>query len=249
MNCEYKTSTIPQLVKFTSYSEENNLANLNGDIKLFENELKETSITYNLDNNSNVTYQIVSSVNVHRIFNLKRDSKLIINQIIFDKSNDNIEVNLLEENSSILINTLIVSNTNININQHINHKSMHTDSVINNYGVSLANGNIYFNTIGEIKKGMAKSNCRQLSKGIVMEENSSVLSKPVLLIEEYDVIAYHGASIGKMSDDELFYLMSRGLSKNDAFKLILSGVVKPFIDNIMIDEEKNKIENKLNQIL
>ena len=60
-------------------------------------------------------------------------------------------------------------------------------------------------TTGKIEKGMSKSKCAQLSRGIVMDDKSMIQAKPILLIDEFDCFANHGASIGKMSDEDLFY--------------------------------------------
>ena len=96
---------------------------------------------------------------------------------------------------------------------------------------------------------MAKSKCVQLSKGIIMDDEAKITSKPILLIDEFDVIANHGASIGKMSDDSLFYLMSRGLTKKDAFLLVLNGIINPFIEKIFNEELKNEIIKQLTLLI
>lgn len=82
-----------------------------------------------------------------------------------------------------------------------------------------------------------------------MDNDSSVCAKPILLIDEYDCFANHGAAIGKMSDDDLFYLMSRGLNKNEAFLLILQGIIKPFIDSLEDDEMKERIDNEISKMI
>ena len=81
--------------------------------------------------------------------------------------------------------------------------------------------------------------------GVVMDNISSITAKPILLIDEYDCFANHGASIGKMSDEDLFYLMSRGLTKKQAFLLILEGIVRPFIDSIPNEELKESMEKEI----
>ena len=48
-----------------------------------------------------------------------------------------------------------------------------------------------------------------------------------------------------MSDDELFYLMSRGLSKEESYKLILNGLINPILSDIFIEEEKNIISKQI----
>ena len=92
---------------------------------------------------------------------------------------------------------------------------------------------------------MSKSKCAQLSRGIVMDDKSMIQAKPILLIDEFDCFANHGASIGKMSDEDLFYLMSRGLTKNQAFLLILGGIIRPFIESIPNEEIRNELEEQI----
>lgn len=246
---EYKTNSEVNLIDKNTINCTKQQIYIDGDVNIFEDELEKCEVIYNISCNSNVKVQIFNGKAVNRTFNLYGDSNLTINQIVFDIADDNTSVNLNALNANVKINTLAIANSKMDLIQNVNHKAKRTESVISNYGVSLKGGNISFITTGKIEREMAKSKCRQLSKGIVLENDSSVLSKPILLIDEYDVEAYHGASIGKMSDDELFYLMSRGLSKTDAFKLILSGVVKPFIDDIMIESKKNLIEKKISSLL
>ena len=82
-----------------------------------------------------------------------------------------------------------------------------------------------------------------------MDNTSTITAKPILLIDEFDCFANHGASIGKMSDEDLFYLMSRGLTKDEAFLLILQGIVKPFVDGIPNEELRNNISESVNKLI
>ena len=82
-----------------------------------------------------------------------------------------------------------------------------------------------------------------------MDDKSKISSLPILLIDEYDSMANHGAAIGKMSDDELFYLMSRGLSKEEAFMLIINGIIRPFVNNIIDEKLKEEINNKIESMI
>lgn len=167
-----------------------------------------------------------------------------------EKMDEQLYVHLLEEQAKANIKYLNISHLfKSNIIQKVIHKAKNTYSNISNYGISLSNSEIKFETTGQILKGMSGSECRQLSRGIINGDNAAVISLPVLLIDEYDVKANHGASIGKMSDDELFYLMSRGLTKNQAYKLILSGIINPFINELIDESIKKKIENNIYNII
>ena len=82
-----------------------------------------------------------------------------------------------------------------------------------------------------------------------MDDNAKITSKPILLIDEFDVVANHGASIGKMSDYSLFYLMSRGLTKKEAFLLVLNGIINPFITKIFDEDLKERIIEELSLLI
>jgi Fe-S cluster assembly protein SufD len=120
-----------------------------------------------------------------------------------------------------------------------------TFSNIKYVGVAMNGSTLVFDTTGKIEKGMAKAKCSQLSRGVVMDNESQITAKPILLIDEYDCFANHGASIGKMSDEDLFYLMSRGLTKKEAFLLIIEGIVRPFINAILKEELRVQMKKKI----
>jgi len=78
-----------------------------------------------------------------------------------------------------------------------------------------------------------------------MDDESNITANPILLIDEFDCFANHGAAIGKINDEDLFYLMSRGLTKNEAFTLMLQGMIKPYIDSIPLDSLKETINSEV----
>lgn len=162
------------------------------------------------------------------------------------ETKDNIEVSLNGDGASFDSRYLsVASDFRSNIQTKVIHNAKHTNSHVSNYGISLANGGIDFNTTGQILRGNSGSICEQLTRGIIASRNGYVRALPILLIDEYDVKANHGASIGKMSDDELFYLMSRGLTKQDAFRLILSAIINPFLEGLLDESYKDLISKSL----
>lgn len=202
----------------------------------------------NLGADASLDYTIVNSFNSNRIFDVY--GELLINEILLDESNEKFTCNLLKENATVNKKLLAFANSsNQNIIERVNHEIEKTYSDISNIGVSMNKSNINFDITGFIKKGMQKSNCRQLSRGVVMDNDSSVTAKPILLIDEFDCFASHGATIGKMSDEDLFYLMSRGLNKNEAFLLILGGIIKPFINKLPLDNIKEETLKKINDMI
>ena len=204
----------------------------------------EKNINITILNGGYLNYQIVNSNSSKRTIN--NYGKLDICEICLKETITDLTINLLNEAANAEVNLLAISNNfNQTFNQMIVHKNPKTISNISNFGVAFSKSNIVFDTSGKIEKGMSKSKCVQLSKGIIMDDNAKITSKPILLIDEFDVIANHGASIGKMSDESLFYLMSRGLSKKEAFLLVLNGIINPFIGKILDEELKQNIIKEL----
>ena len=81
----------------------------------------------------------------------------------------------------------------------------------------------------------------QVNRIINLTKNKCEID-PNLYIDEYDVNASHSALIGKFSDEEMFYLESRGINKTDALKLLIKGFI---LSNIEIEELKNQINEKI----
>ena len=210
--------------------------------------LSDTEVVLFVEEGSTVNYFVVNSTSNKRTFNV--EGTLNVVEINVDKTSDSLLIKLEKENAEAYVKNLVIAN-NIESTfiQNITHNSKYTFSNIENVGISFDGGNITFDTTGKIEKGMSKSKCSQLSRGVVMDNKSTVTAKPILLIDEYDCFANHGASIGKMSDDDLFYLMSRGLTKDEAFLLILQGIVRPFISSIPNEEIRNEIENNVNKLI
>lgn len=195
-----------------------------------------------------INYTILNSYNTKREFNIY--GELYINEIVLHETLENLNVKLLNENSNCDVKCLVISSNMENkFMQYIDHLKPYTKSNISNVGVAINGSKITFDTTGKVEKGMNNSKCAQLSRGIVMDDISSVTTLPILLIDEYDCFANHGATIGKMSDEDLFYLMSRGLSKKEAFLLILQGIINPFISAIQIDGLKNEIAKQVSNMI
>lgn len=187
-------------------------------IKLKEKEEKEIILTESLE-----------QVNIE----LEKDSKVTYKHVLFKPCNIDITINLVGENASFEGDFLVLgSNGNYNINQNVTHKDLKTKSSINNFCISTNDSHILINTTGHVLNKMKKSKCVQLTKGVVLSNDSSIKSLPILKIDEFDVIANHGCAIGKINENQLFYLMSRGLSMKEASFLIISGMIEPFLDKI-----------------
>ena len=104
----------------------------------------------------------------------------------------------------------------------------------------------YSNTF--VSENAQKTEGYQLSKGILLTDNCSFFSKPELRIFADDVKCSHGSTIGPVDESALYYLRSRGISKNEAMKMIISSFIEEDLQNL----DKNNaqtISNNLSQYL
>ena len=194
--------------------------------------------------NAYVNYFILNSSNTNREFKIKGEVNVL--EINLKESNESFKADLLEENANFKVKLLSFSNNvKTKFSFYVDHKFKHTFSNIENVGVALNGGELLFDVTGKIEKGMNGSKASQLSRGVIMDDDSIVTANPILLIDEFDCFANHGAAIGKINDEDLFYLMSRGLTKNEAFTLMLQGMVKPYIDAIPLESLKEKINEEV----
>ena len=148
---------------------------------------------------------------------------------------------LEDEESSIDIKSIIMMKDDTDKELiEVYHNAKNTQSKIENY-ITSNSAKVDIDVIGKIKKGMSNSNCVQKSRGIVLTNDSKIKVMPVLLIDEFDVSANHGCAIGKIDDEGLYYLMSRGISKKDAEMLIIKGFLSPILSSLSSEELKEEI--------
>ena len=96
-------------------------------------------------------------------------------------------------------------------------------------------------------EGSSKSIGKEIENCILLSDEAISRSLPVLLCHEEDVEGAHGVSTGKIDDDKLFYLMSRGISEKESKKLIINANYNTIINNIPDEEVKDIIKNKINE--
>ncbi len=227
-----------------------NLLDITKDSKLeFNNNEKliiKTNSNLDIIVNSNVELVLLSNNKIDLNIKLNSFSKLELTVISFNNDLINFNSELLD-GSNMESNFIIINkNTTNNITQNVIHSGRDSYSMINNKAIAFNKSTINFTTTGNIERGIKNCNCNQLTRGLILDTNATIKALPILLIDEYDVKAYHGATIGNVNDDDLFYLMSRGLSKNEAFNLVVNGLFKPYFDKVFIEDEYKQIIEEYN---
>ncbi len=128
-----------------------------------------------------------------------------------------------------------------NITTKIVHFGKNSVANILNHGVVKDEATSIFNGIGKIEHGATKSNAEQTSRVLMLSEKARGDANPILLIDEDDVMAGHAASVGRVDPVQLHYLMSRGIQKEEAERLIIHGFLRPVVNELAIENVKNQL--------
>ncbi len=128
-----------------------------------------------------------------------------------------------------------------NFTTEIRHWGKNSEGFILTHGVMKESAQTIFNGIGKIEHGASKSNAVQESRVLMLSENARGDANPILLIDEDDVMAGHAASVGRVDPLQLYYLMSRGISKTEAERLIIHGFLAPVVQNLPIENVKKQL--------
>lgn len=140
--------------------------------------------------------------------------------------------NLNVTNSESNVNVIACSNdANISANVMISNNESKTTGNIIMRGVS-NKGTVILNPVGKINKNCNLSQNFQESRVLLLDSNQKAEANPVLLIDNFDVQAGHAASVSKIDPNTLFYLTSRGISKNDAEKILMLSFVNPVLKSL-----------------
>lgn len=219
------------------------------------------TITFNINHNENLQINLLSQTNVsinlmlnnHNInqtitFNLAKNSHLNLTIINLSTcQNITINNNLNETNAKIDLRSMTILNNKVNQDLKINiyHLASLTFGDMYNLGIVNDEANLSLMGLNEIHFDMAKSESFQKLQGIILSENASITVDPILIIDNFDVKAGHAATVGRLSEEEIFYITSRGISIKEAKKMIVMGKIYLLLDSL----DENVREKTINQIL
>lgn len=129
----------------------------------------------------------------------------------------------------------------------IEHKAQETTSLIDNYGIVNDTAELVVDGVGIIQKGNSKSTAEQESRIVNLSDKAKSVANPQLIINEYDVKAGHAAAVGQIDEGQLFYIMSRGLTKQESIKLIIMSNVNDMLAMFTDKKITTKIVKLINK--
>jgi hypothetical protein len=189
------------------------------------------------------------------VIELNIDGKVVINDF---NNNDDVKIKInLEDNSELIYNRfnknisdnsfeINVNNNNyLEFNQSIFEEEIgkyylrcnilgnNNKAIVNVYTVSNDKGKIVIEATGDIKKKIKDNDMLENIRILNLNNEENVII-PNLLVSSEEVMVNHNATMSNINEDYLFYLMSKGLSKEKASKLIIDGFI---IKNLKISDE------------
>lgn len=117
----------------------------------------------------------------------------------------------------------------------IYHLAPKTTSVVTSKSISVDGGITSYRGLLDIKKGAKDAKTSVQCDALIMGKGSVSNTFPCMKINENKVDIAHEATVGKISEDQIFYLMSRGLSKEQATSMIVSGFIEPVVKELTLE--------------
>ena len=178
---------------------------------------------------------------------LKENSELNLITIQTKETSSNIKVNLLEKESRINLIGFIKSKNRETYNLHteIIHNAPRTFSDIKTRSILEDESKVFNSGLIKIEKNAKKSQGYEKIDMLILSEKSLAKPIPNLEIKNHDVKCSHGATTGKINKDQIFYLMSRGLSEEKSKRLIIGGYFEPLLNSINNKNLRKKLELEL----
>ncbi|MFN2466580.1 MAG: Fe-S cluster assembly protein SufB [Gaiellaceae bacterium] len=115
------------------------------------------------------------------------------------------------------------------------HVAPKTTSVITSKSISKNGGRAGYRGLLEVAKGAAGSKSKVVCDALILDDESRSDTYPYIRIDESNVDIGHEATVSKIGEEQLFYLMSRGLSEAEASAMVVSGFVEPITKELPLE--------------
>jgi Fe-S cluster assembly protein SufD len=154
---------------------------------------------------------------------------------------------VLSEGAECTLNGLYLVNGAQHIDNHttIDHAKPHAASHELYKGILDGQSSAVFNGKILVRKDAQKTDAKQTNKNLVLSEESVINTKPELQIHADDVRCTHGATIGQLDAEGIFYLQSRGIGKAEARDLLIVAFARDIVDRIKVAPLREQLEKLL----
>ena len=115
------------------------------------------------------------------------------------------------------------------------HLAPNTTSKVTSKSVSRMDGRSTYRGMLNVAKGATNVKSTVRCDALLLDDTSKTDTYPYMVIDQEDATITHEATVGKIGDDQIFYLMSRGFSEEDALSLIVNGFMEPFTKELPME--------------
>ncbi len=158
---------------------------------------------------------------------------------------------LADEGCECTLNGVYLANGSRVVDNHtsIDHAMPHCNShevykgILDGKAHGIFNGKIF------VREDAQKTDAKQTNKTLLLSEDAQINTKPQLEIFADDVKCTHGATVGQLSEDALFYLRARGIGMNEARSMLTHAFASDVIDRIKIESLREEIDTLLYELL
>jgi Fe-S cluster assembly protein SufB len=115
------------------------------------------------------------------------------------------------------------------------HCAPNTTGQIISKSISKGGGRSSYRGLARMEKGSKGSKCKVVCDALILDPKSRSDTYPYIEVMEQDVSIGHEASVSRIGEEQLFYLMSRGLTEQEASAMIVNGFVEPLIKELPME--------------
>ena len=178
-----------------------------------------------------------------------RDSRFASNSLSFGGKlvRSDTHVRLEGEGCECVLNGLYAVTGHQHIDHHttIDHAMPHCNShqlyrgILDGHSTGVFNGKVI------VRQDAQKTDAMQSNKNLLLSRDADINTKPQLEIEANDVRCTHGATVGQIDEEAMFYLQSRGINRDDARSLLTYAFAADIIENLNVEPLRKPLEQVL----
>ena len=187
------------------------------------------------------------ALDVHETLKLQENANLHANYGEMTRGNHRKDTHILYEGKGSWadVKGAVMSFNRLHWTLKADHQAKASYAMLSCNAIVMNKGRLHLEVTGLIAKGMGGSKTHQMSRILNLGEDVHGVVYPMLLIDENDVEASHAASVGQPDEEQVYYLQSRGLNREQALKLIVIGYLIPILQDIEDDAIREGLEKEM----
>jgi Fe-S cluster assembly protein SufD len=140
---------------------------------------------------------------------------------------------------------LVDGNDHVDHHTLVEHRAAHCHSGQTYRGIASGNGTAVFDGIVVVHRDAQKTEAHQENRNLLLSDTATVHTKPHLEIDADDVVCSHGATVGSLDEDQLFYLRARGIPEDLAHSMLTYAFLESIVDRVSHEPTRERMREAL----